>query len=88
MQMEQRRCSSEVEYLPSMLKPLGASPALQKQNKCWSQWLMPAILATQEAEIRRIEVQSQSGQIVLREPIWKKKPSTKKGWWGGSRCRP
>jgi hypothetical protein len=30
--------------------------------RCW--WLMPVILATQEAEIRRIEVQSQTGQTV------------------------
>jgi hypothetical protein len=28
-------------------------------------WLMPIILATQEAEIRRIEAQSHPGQIVL-----------------------
>jgi hypothetical protein len=28
-------------------------------------WLTPLTLAIQEAEIRRIEVQSQSGQIVL-----------------------
>jgi hypothetical protein len=31
--------------------------------KCW--WLTPIILATQEAEIRRVVVQSQPGQIVL-----------------------
>jgi hypothetical protein len=35
-------------------------------------WLMPVILAIQEAEIRRIAVQSQPGQIVLRDPISKK----------------
>jgi hypothetical protein len=31
-----------------------------------SQWLMPIILATQEAEIRRIMAQSQLEQIVLK----------------------
>jgi hypothetical protein len=30
--------------------------------RCW--WLTPVILATQEAEIRRIGVPSQPGQIV------------------------
>jgi hypothetical protein len=38
---------------------------------------MPVILATQEAEIRRIEVRSQRRQIVLRDPI-SKNPSPKK----------
>jgi hypothetical protein len=33
---------------------------------------MPVILATQEAEIRRISVQSQPGQIVPRDPIFEK----------------
>jgi hypothetical protein len=40
---------------------------------------MPVILAIQEAEIRRIAVQSQPRQIVLQDPISKKKTTTKKG---------
>jgi hypothetical protein len=48
-------------------------------NKC----LTPAILSTQEAEIRRIEVRSQPREIVLRDPILKN-PSQKKNWWSGS----
>jgi hypothetical protein len=51
--------------------------------RCW--WLPPVILATQEAEIRRITVQGQPGQIVHKTLSRK---NTKKGWWNGSRCRP
>jgi hypothetical protein len=36
------------------------------------QWLMPVILATQETEIRRTEVQSQRVQIVLKKIHHKK----------------
>jgi hypothetical protein len=42
------------------------------------QWLMPVILVTQEAEIRRIVVRSQLGQIV-RETLPQKKKLHKKG---------
>jgi hypothetical protein len=43
------------------------------------QCLTPIILATQEAEIRRIMVGSQPGIIVL-ETLSQKNPSQKKGW--------
>jgi hypothetical protein len=51
------------------------------------QWLTPAFLATQEAEIRKIIVQRQSRQIVPQDPILKI-PNTKKGWCSGSRYSP
>jgi hypothetical protein len=41
---------------------------------------MPVILATQEAEIRRISVQSQPRQIV-EETLSQKTLHKKKGWW-------
>jgi hypothetical protein len=45
---------------------------------------MPVILATQEAEIRRITVGSQPGQIV---PKTLSQKNTKKGWWSVSNDR-
>jgi hypothetical protein len=54
---------------------------------CVPVWLMSVILVTQEAEIRRITVQSQPGQIVPKT-LYQKNSSWKKGWWSGSRCRP
>jgi hypothetical protein len=36
-----------------------------RERRIWHQWLTPVIPAPQEAEIRRIVVQDQAGQIVL-----------------------
>jgi hypothetical protein len=41
------------------------------------QWLMPVILATQEAEIRRITIHSQPKQIIC-ETLSQKHPSQKR----------
>jgi hypothetical protein len=51
------------------------------------EWLTPVILATQEAEIRRITVWSQPVQIV-HKTLSRRYPSQKKGQQSGSRCRP
>jgi hypothetical protein len=40
-------------------------PQAKMGNVAWQWWLRPVILATQEAEIRRIMVLSQPGQTVL-----------------------
>jgi hypothetical protein len=55
-----------------------------KNSQVW--WLMPVILASREAEIRRIEVQSQPRQIV-QETLSLKKSITKKGWRSSSSGR-
>jgi hypothetical protein len=44
----------------------------------WAPWLTSVILATQEAGIRMIVVQSQPGKIVL-ETLSQKNPSQKAG---------
>jgi hypothetical protein len=49
---------------------------------------MPVILATQEAEIRRVAVQSQPRQIVCKTYLEKNPSQKKKDWWRCSRCRP
>jgi hypothetical protein len=60
---------------------------LKQQNDDWlevgGQWLMPIILATQEAEIKRTQVWSQHRQIVHKTLSWKntsQKSTTKKKW--------
>jgi hypothetical protein len=47
------------------------------ERRAGDQWLTPIIPATQEAEIRRIKVGSQPGQIV-HETLARKNPSQKK----------
>jgi hypothetical protein len=54
-------------------------------------WLTSVILATQEAEIRRIMVQSQSGQIVcetISENTYHKKRAGGVAQNTGSECKP
>jgi hypothetical protein len=61
---------------------------IRKLAKRW--WLTPIILATQEAEITRITVQTSSDKQCVRPYLKKKKKKkiTKKGWWRSSRWRP
>jgi hypothetical protein len=51
----------------------------KNKNLARHQWLMPVILATQEAEIRRIAIQSQPGQIVQRTRSQKNLPEKRAG---------
>jgi hypothetical protein len=53
---------------------------LQRISSARCQWLTPVILATWEAEIRRITVQSHSKQIVHKTPVSK---TTRAKWTGG-----
>jgi hypothetical protein len=49
---------------------------------------MSVILATQEAEIRKILVRNQPGQTVHETLSQKYLTHTKKGWWSGSSIGP
>jgi hypothetical protein len=61
---------------------VGVETVLRREERARGQWLTPVIPATQEAEIRRIVVQSLPGQIVLEIPS-RKIPSQKKKKTGG-----
>jgi hypothetical protein len=68
--------SQELIYVVSKAKKAGIYQRLKK-NAAGHQWFAPIVLATQEAEIRRIEVRSQPGQIV-HETLFRKKPFPQK----------
>jgi hypothetical protein len=58
-------------------------PITKKWYPAKCQWFTLVILATQEAEIRRIMIQIQPGQKAY-ETLSRKNPSQKKGWLSGS----
>jgi hypothetical protein len=66
-----------VDCLPSKGEALCSVPSTRKEREAEQQRLTPVILATQEAEIRRMAVQSQTRANNPRDPI-SKKPSQKR----------
>jgi hypothetical protein len=51
---------------------------IKKMQTARHRWFTSVIIAIQEAEIRRITIQSQLGQNSSQDPISKKNPSQKK----------
>jgi hypothetical protein len=56
-----------IEAIEGMTKSHRSQSLLER----WSWWLRPVLLATWEAEIRRIMVRDQPGQIVRKTPFLK-----------------
>jgi hypothetical protein len=65
--------STLYEHVNIQWTPLFVQLRYTKKNGARCRWLMPVILATQEAKIRRIEIQGQPGQTAT--------PNTKKQSW-------
>jgi hypothetical protein len=78
-----RRYGSSGRVLPTKNKSkLFSFQGLKKYSRSRHQWLTPVILATQEAEIRRIEDESQPSQIIqdtLSQKTSKQKNNHKNG---------
>jgi hypothetical protein len=71
------KCFTMSERIPQNLSPGCTASCIsklflfEKKKNAGPWWLMLVILATQEAEIRRITILRQFGQIVTRDPISK-----------------
>jgi hypothetical protein len=72
-----------IDHLFANRCPEFKTPTTTPEKKARCQWLMPVILATQEAEIRRSAVEASTMQLDYDTLSWKNLPQ-KKGWQSGS----